>query len=362
VDQSAGGQTLNQRLYVQTDANNDVISLTSASGQVLQRYSYTPYGTQTTYDANWNIDSTPQYAITYGFQDGRVDSVTGYIQFGARDYSTSMQVWLEMDPIGFAGGTIVQTQFVGDNPVNSTDPSGLAAPNLMKRPLVLVPPANAMVGGQTRLTGLGSAQGKQNVVFVSDRVSKDDPLLWNSEKFFHDNSPPGTRVYKVSSVEDIVKILENGDFPNGSIQYLVLSGHNGGGLAGCGCAFANDTYINQDISSAMAKRIAVKLTPTAEVDIYSCGAGNNTGSMLKLANKLQARIVAPAGDVKVTVERVGCAFNLSGWQIVQIVGTVVTGAREWVLIKPTETGGLTSQQRNIIESLNNSQINNRQNK
>src|SRR5262249_13725251 len=44
---------LEERLYVQQDANWNVTAIANPAGQVLERYVYDPYGKATVYDAGW---------------------------------------------------------------------------------------------------------------------------------------------------------------------------------------------------------------------------------------------------------------------------------------------------------------------
>ena len=55
-DQSSlGNGTLDQRLYVQTDANWNVTALVDASGNVVERYVYDPYGAVTVLTPSWAV-------------------------------------------------------------------------------------------------------------------------------------------------------------------------------------------------------------------------------------------------------------------------------------------------------------------
>lgn len=47
---------------------------------------------------------------------------------GARDYNPETGRWLERDPILFNGGQTNLYEYVGNDPVNNIDPSGLCAP------------------------------------------------------------------------------------------------------------------------------------------------------------------------------------------------------------------------------------------
>mgnify|MGYP001767029389 CR=1 FL=1 len=49
---------------------------------------------------------------------------TGLVRFGYRDYDATSGRWLSNDPIGINGG-LNQYVFVGNNPVNNSDPFGL---------------------------------------------------------------------------------------------------------------------------------------------------------------------------------------------------------------------------------------------
>jgi RHS repeat-associated protein len=119
---------LTVRLYYQVDANNNVTALVgfTSGWQVVERYVYDPFGGVTIYDPTWIVvRSTSAYANNWLFQDGRFDATTGNAIFENRIYRPSLQTWLSIDPIGFAGGTVDLYQMEGNNPVNGTDPSGL---------------------------------------------------------------------------------------------------------------------------------------------------------------------------------------------------------------------------------------------
>lgn len=53
------------------------------------------------------------------------DPETQLVRFGARDYDPSVSRWTTKDPIGFAGGDTNLYAYVGGDPVNGVDPSGL---------------------------------------------------------------------------------------------------------------------------------------------------------------------------------------------------------------------------------------------
>lgn len=51
---------------------------------------------------------------------------TGLVRFGARDYDPVTGRWTAKDPIGFGGGDLNLYAYVGYDPINEIDPSGLS--------------------------------------------------------------------------------------------------------------------------------------------------------------------------------------------------------------------------------------------
>src|SRR5262249_44823525 len=84
-----------QRLYAQQNANFNTTALVNTSGEVVERYVYSPYGEVTVLGAS----STPRsgnasaYGWQYLFQGGRLDTVTGMYRFGGRDYIPADGRW-----------------------------------------------------------------------------------------------------------------------------------------------------------------------------------------------------------------------------------------------------------------------------
>ena len=81
-DQLNSNGSLQQRLYVEQDANWNVTALVSTSGTVVERYVYDPYGTTTVLTGTWGSRSGSSYGWVYQFQGGRYDSVSGLYKFG----------------------------------------------------------------------------------------------------------------------------------------------------------------------------------------------------------------------------------------------------------------------------------------
>jgi len=60
------------------------------------------------------------------------DALTGLVRFGARDYDAEVGRWTVKDPIRFAGGDTNLYGYVGNDPLNGVDPSGLSARDIQK--------------------------------------------------------------------------------------------------------------------------------------------------------------------------------------------------------------------------------------
>jgi RHS repeat-associated protein len=95
------------------------------SGEIAQATSYGAWG-------QVSATSGPGF-LPFGYAGGLSDPDTGLVHFGARDFDPQVGRWTEPDPIRFAGGDADLYDYVGGNPVNRTDPSGLG-PDLGELP------------------------------------------------------------------------------------------------------------------------------------------------------------------------------------------------------------------------------------
>ncbi len=77
---------------------------------------YTAYGAPTVEEG-----SMPRF----GFDGMRFDAATGFDLTATRRYDPSTGTWIQPDPIGFLGGQDNLSEFVGNDPTNFVDPSGL---------------------------------------------------------------------------------------------------------------------------------------------------------------------------------------------------------------------------------------------
>jgi RHS repeat-associated protein len=114
---------------------------------------------------------------------GREDDRTGYYYYRARYYNPDQKRFIAADPLGFGGGDSNFYAYVGNNPINSTDPSGLIT--------FIVPggnnefgllPENISYGAQYNViaipnpAGSGPGPDRGNVKFNNAKIILDKAL------------------------------------------------------------------------------------------------------------------------------------------------------------------------------------------
>lgn len=75
-------------------------------------------------------DPNQRYFQPFGFAGGLYDIDTGLVHFRYRDYDPETGRWLRKDPLRFRSGDTNLYRYVGDDPVNQIDPSGLTIPQV----------------------------------------------------------------------------------------------------------------------------------------------------------------------------------------------------------------------------------------
>jgi RHS repeat-associated protein len=126
-----GNGTFDQRLYYTTDANWNVTALVDGTvgsgtfGQMVERYSYTPYGRATLHDGFWNErPGGSAYGNEIQYAGYRFDPETGLYQVRNRYYHPTLGRFANRDPIRYAGGANLYG-YSGQSPTGATDPTGL---------------------------------------------------------------------------------------------------------------------------------------------------------------------------------------------------------------------------------------------
>jgi len=122
-DTDANG-TLDERLYVQQDANGNVTSITNTDGEVVQRFAYDPFGRSTVLADDFTA-TTDSYEWQYRHQGLYVDPTTGRVYNRARWLDVDLGRFISVDPLGFGAGDVNLRRYVGNGPVSAVDPSGM---------------------------------------------------------------------------------------------------------------------------------------------------------------------------------------------------------------------------------------------
>ena len=104
--------------WMLTDRLGSVIAVTNATGSLADTITYDAYGNIT---AETNPSSV---GWMLGYTGAVYDRALGLVYDKARYYDPTIGGWYEQDPEGFAAGDNNLYRYVGNNPVNRTDPSG----------------------------------------------------------------------------------------------------------------------------------------------------------------------------------------------------------------------------------------------
>jgi RHS repeat-associated protein len=106
-----------------TDALGSVTATVNPSAQVINRYTYKPYGALLA-KTGVGADPVNQWVGSLGYRQTSKKYSDVYVR--ARHYDTSNGRWTAKDPIGFEGGDFSLYRYVVNRVVLYPDPSGLA--------------------------------------------------------------------------------------------------------------------------------------------------------------------------------------------------------------------------------------------
>jgi RHS repeat-associated protein len=112
-------------IFYYQDSLGNTSHVTDAVGNLLERYTYSAFGTPTFYNAAGAQISASAYGIRHLFQGQLWTQETGLNDYRNRVALPTMGVFLQPDPIGFKGDAANLYRFCTNNAVNRTDPLGL---------------------------------------------------------------------------------------------------------------------------------------------------------------------------------------------------------------------------------------------
>ncbi|MBX3401304.1 MAG: RHS repeat-associated core domain-containing protein [Gemmataceae bacterium] len=198
---TADDGTLDERLWVQQDANFNVTALVDDNGDVVERYVYDPYGVATVLDETWSAIGSSAYGWVHLHQGGRLDATSGLYHFRMRDYSPTLGRWVTMDPKRYGTGDNSFYRYVGNVPVAFTDAIGLERSRETQRLL----------------------QDIWSIFRDTEKILKDEPWVLDQIELIRDsirslrkcmsNNPDATQGFR-ESVYSFSKLLDGleGDF------------------------------------------------------------------------------------------------------------------------------------------------------
>jgi RHS repeat-associated protein len=122
-------------LHYHLDRTGNVQFLLSEGNASLEKYTYDAFGEPTVTDWNGsNGRRSSNYGNRFMFTGREYFPSVALYDFRNRFYRPSLGRFLQSDPMGFGAGAANLFRYCGGDPVNRSDPMGLTAPEILKRP------------------------------------------------------------------------------------------------------------------------------------------------------------------------------------------------------------------------------------
>jgi len=110
-------------VYFHRNQQYSVTAVTTSTGAIAERYTYSAYGHPTILDASGTVLQTSNFSLRYSFTGREWDATLGLYHFRARWMNPSAGRFLGRDPIGYRGGAFL---YVAEMSLDRWDPSGLS--------------------------------------------------------------------------------------------------------------------------------------------------------------------------------------------------------------------------------------------
>jgi RHS repeat-associated protein len=159
---------------IQDGRGSPRLIINASTGQVVEHLEYDTFGSVTS-------DTNPGFQ-PFGFTGGIYDPDATLVHLAARDYDPRTGRWLTKDPLQFSAGDANQYAYVGNDPINFVDPTGLhpCADLWSCAPLNVTPATEVVVAiqqaGAAEETGCNSwnpGLTEQDIITLQYRVPDD---------------------------------------------------------------------------------------------------------------------------------------------------------------------------------------------
>jgi RHS repeat-associated protein len=195
IDEPLVASRAGSSAFYEVDGLGSVTSLTSIDGTISNNFAYDSFG-------NFNSMADP-FLQPFRYTGRQWDSETGLYYYRERYYDTSTGRFLSEDPVGVGDGTS-WFSYVGNNPTNFVDPSGLrrapAPKPSLKKPFVVPrrPPAPTSVANRLlNAAGDLAADALEDIFIVlalEDQAGTDTEIEFEKECLKRAKNPEWCRV------------------------------------------------------------------------------------------------------------------------------------------------------------------------
>jgi RHS repeat-associated protein len=182
-------------IHYHSDHMGNVQFLLNRTNVGIEKYTYDVFGKPKITDWNGNVRTQSAYGNRFMFTGREYLSTLGIYDYRTRAYHPGLGRFLQTDPIGFAAGDINLFRYVGNNPVNYTDPFGLdegrvvvtgaPIPQNKRDKVGSVPPGGGFGGGGHHG---GREMGVDTQIFIDGKDRTKNP----GNVTVHPTNTPGT--------------------------------------------------------------------------------------------------------------------------------------------------------------------------